>query len=243
MTEKDISIRLKQNEIEANPQLQERLCLYSSLLTERNRHMDLTAADDEEEILDKHFIDSLTVLKTGLLEHCKTLIDVGTGAGFPGMVIAMARPDIQVTLLDAQRKRLDFLEEIAERSGMKNIKVLHARAEDAARRMELRETFDIACARAVAPLNILSEYILPFVRIGGMALCWKGPGLKEEMDAGRKAAFILGAGMEEPVICRVYGREWKHVILPMKKEKSTPNIYPRKAGTPKQKPLGVKSLS
>lgn len=239
MNAKDIQKRLEINEIPFRQNLPGRLETYLMLLKEWNRRMDLTAVTDDDEMLDRHFIDSLTVLKTGLIPENRTLIDVGTGAGFPGLAIAIARPDLSVTLLDAQKKRLSFLEAAAGATETANIRLVHARAEDGARMAELREQFDIAAARALAPLNVLCEYLLPYVAEGGCALCWKGPALREETESGRKAAHLLGGRLEMPVNCPVAGREWDHMILPVRKVQHTPSRYPRKAGTPKQDPLGV----
>jgi len=238
MNANDIRKRLKINEIPFPEKLPDKLEVYMSMLKEWNRKMDLTAVTDDEEALDKHFIDSLTVLKTGLITPASALIDVGTGAGFPGLVLAMARPDITVTLLDAQQKRLSFLDETAKSTETVNVAIIHERAEDGARKKELREQFDYAVARALAPLNVLCEYLLPYVKPDGYALCWKGPALKQELESGRRAAHLLGGRLEMPVSCTVKNREWEHLILPIRKIQPTPKAYPRKAGTPKQKPLG-----
>ncbi len=235
-----ISERLKQNQIPFGDALPEKIRIYLELLREWNKKMDLTALEEEEELLDRHYIDSLAVLRTDLIVPSASIIDVGTGAGFPGMVLALAVPDCSVTLMDAQQKRLHFLEAVRDATGSRNVSILHARAEDAARKPEFREKFDIACARAVAPLNILCEYLLPFVRVGGCALCWKGPALRTELDEGLRAARILGGHPEMPVCCRVAGRDWDHRILPVRKTEKTASAYPRKAGTPKAKPLGKK---
>lgn len=239
MDANDIRNRLTDNQIPFSENLPDILAVYMEQLKEWNRKIDLTAVTDDDETLDKHFIDSLSVLKTGLIMPNTTMIDVGTGAGFPGLVLAAARPDITVTLMDSQQKRLSFLEETAKKTGTHNIKLIHARAEDGARKKELRERFDYAAARALAPLNVLCEYLLPYVKTEGYALCWKGPALKDEIESGRKAAHLLGGCLEMPVQCSVIGREWKHIILPIKKVQSTPRTYPRKAGIPKQKPLGI----
>ncbi len=231
--------RLDRNGIPYSAELPERLEIYLRLLLEWNRRMDLTAVPEEEEILDRHFIDSLTVLRTGMIPPDASLIDVGTGAGFPGMVLAMARPDLQVTLLDAQQKRLHFLEAVRDAAGAGNVRLLHARAEDGAKDRKHREQYEIAAARALAPLNVLCEYLLPFVRIGGCALCWKGPALRDELEAGRRSARMLGGRLEMPAECRVEGRDWEHRILPIRKVEKTAPAYPRKAGTPKARPLGA----
>jgi len=238
MDAKDIAGRLEKNGIQAGPETAEKLQIYLTLLREWNSRMDLTTVQDDEETVDRHFIDSLTVMKTDLISRGESLIDVGTGAGFPGLVLAMALPDLQVTLLDAQQKRLAFIREVCEATGTANAVPVHARAEDGARKKELREQFDIAAARAVAPADVLCEYLLPYVRVGGCALCWKGPALKDELAGGRRAAHLLGGRLEMPVSCPVDGREWEHLILPIRKVQPTPKQYPRKAGVPKQKPLG-----
>ena len=239
MNATEIAIRLERNGIEAGPELAEKLHIYLLLLKEWNSRMDLTAVAEDGETVDRHFIDSLTVLKTELIPHDASLIDVGTGAGFPGLALAMARPGLQVTLLDAQQKRLAFLQAVCEATGTDNTTLVHARAEDGARRKELRERFDVATARAVAPVNVLSEYLLPYVHPEGCALCWKGPALKDELESGRRAAHLLGGRLEMPVRCPVEGREWEHLILPVRKVQPTPKQYPRKAGIPKQNPLGA----
>lgn len=239
MNREDIRIRLAQNEIPAPDELPERLEIYLSLLKEWNSKMDLTASLEDGEIIDRHMMDSLTVLKTGFVTDHTRWIDVGTGAGFPGLVIAMARPDLDVTLLDAQQKRLNFLLAVADAAGIANVTMIHARAEDGARKKELREHFDVAAARALAPLNVLCEYLLPYVKIGGCALCWKGPALRDELEAGRRAAHVLGGRLEMPASCPVYGQNWDHMILPIRKTEKTAAAWPRKPGTPKAKPLGV----
>ncbi len=238
MHREEIEECLKKNQIPCEEDLPEKLEIYVRLLQEWNRRMDLTAVGEESEILDRHFIDSLTILRTDRIFSGASLIDVGTGAGFPGMVLAIARPDLQITLMDAQQKRLNFLEAVREAAEVRNTTFLHARAENAARDCRYREHYDLATARAVAPLNVLCEYLLPFVKTGGCALCWKGPALQKEMESGRRAARMLGGRLEMPLISKVAGREWEHTILPIRKTEKTASVYPRKTGTPKAKPLG-----
>lgn len=237
MNAEQIANRLKQNEIQVSEEVPEQLCLYLNLLTEWNQHMDLTAVTEPEDMLDRHFVDSLTILKTDLMNDVTTMIDVGTGAGFPGLVLAIARPDLQVTLLDAQQKRLTFLDAVCDQINVTNTTLVHARAEDGGQNRILRERFDLAIARAVAPLNMLYEFLLPFVRIGGKAVCLKGPALWSEMEKGRDAAAILGAEVLDPIECPVAGQDWQHFLLPAQKIRPTPLPYPRRAGIPKQKPL------
>ena len=213
----------------------DRLAAYHALLLEWNARMDLTNVPEEEMAL-RHYGDSLLPLvRADWFPAGARLIDVGTGAGFPGMALAIARPDLRVTLLDAQRKRCDFLSAVKDRVELANVTVLHARAEDAARG-ELREQFDIAAARAVAPLNVLCEYLLPFVRLGGRALCWKGPALAQELQDGRRAARLLGARYEEAARLPIESRE--HYVQPFLKIQKTARQYPRKSGTPAKNPLG-----
>ena len=239
MNQDEIRKRLERNEIQYCPELPERLEIYLRLLKEWNAKMDLTAALEDDEIIDRHFMDSLTVLHTPYIVPGSRWIDVGTGAGFPGLVLAMAIPELHMTLLDAQQKRLNFLEAVIRETGIHHAAAVHLRAEEGARKKEFREMFDVATARAVAPLNVLSEYLLPYVRIGGCALCWKGPALQEELEAGRRAAHLLGGRLEMPVHCSVYGRDWNHTILPIRKKEKTAAVYPRKSGIPKTKPLGI----
>ncbi|MBQ4552925.1 MAG: 16S rRNA (guanine(527)-N(7))-methyltransferase RsmG [Clostridia bacterium] len=213
----------------------DRLQGYHQLLLEWNEKMDLTNVP-EQEMAVRHYADSLLPLAhSEWFKEGAKLIDVGTGAGFPGLMLAIARPDLQVTLLDAQRKRCDFLQTVCDTLNLKNVTVLHARAEDGARG-NLRETMDLAVARAVAPLNVLSEYLVPYVKIGGYALCWKGPAVKDELEEGKKAAQMLGGKAEELIRLPIEGRE--HYIQPIKKMVATARRYPRKSGTPSKEPLG-----
>ena len=226
---------LENGGVQLDDAIYEKLMGYHKLLLEWNEKMDLTNVP-EEEMAVRHYADSLLPLghKEWFKENAK-LIDVGTGAGFPGLMLAIARPDMQVTLLDAQRKRCDFLQAVCDQLELKNVTVLHARAEDGARGA-LRETMDLAVARAVAPLNVLCEYLVPYVKIGGYALCWKGPAVKDELAEGKKAAQLLGGKAEELVRLPIEGRE--HYIQPVKKMVATARRYPRKSGTPSKEPLG-----
>lgn len=240
MQKERIGQRLTECGIPFSAELPEKLRIYHKLLMEWNSKMDLTAITDEDEMLDRHYIDSLMILTTSMAPaEGVSVIDVGTGAGFPGFPIALARPDLKVTLLDSQQKRLSFLRAVLDELGVGNVTLIHDRAEDGARRPELRESFDLALARAVAPLNVLSEYLLPYVKTGGRAVCWKGPGVADELNAGRKAAFLLGGKLSAPVRYIIPDRDWQHGLIYMEKVSQTPRVYPRKAGTPKSRPLGL----
>ena len=232
-----IHSRLLLNQLPADPGLSSRLAIYLSLLDTWNSRFDLTAVLDPEEAVDRHFIDSLSVLSTGLTDHAIRIADIGTGAGFPGLVLAMACPEKQFTLLDAQQKRLAFLKTVCDATNTRNVTLLHLRAEDGGRSPELRDTFDLAVARAVAPLNVLCELVLPFVKPGGFMIAWKGPALSQEYEDGVYAAEKLGAQVKDALPCPVAGRDWDHRLLPIHKLRSTPSAYPRRSGLPKVSPL------
>ena len=218
----------------------EGLAVYHAMLLDWNTRMDLTAVTEEDEMLDRHYVDSLTPLKVdGLIPSGAFVVDVGTGAGLPGLPLAIARPDLRVTLLDAQQKRLIFLQAVVDALGLRNVTLLHARAEDAARRPDLRQRCDLATARAVAATPVLAEYLLPFVRPGGLALCWKGPALTAELPQARRAAAILGGTILDPIPTPFPGRDWQHYLLPIRKVSATPKKYPRKAGIPGREALGA----
>ena len=211
---------------------------YLKTLAETNEKMNLTAITEPAEVWAKHFLDSAALLCHAKLPTGASCIDVGTGAGFPAMVLAVLRPDVQFTLLDSLQKRVRFLEQTAQLLGLGNVRCIHARAEEAARQPELREQFDFATARAVAALPVLAEYLLPYVKVGGKAVCWKGPAVQDELGAGKKAAFLLGGKLAEPIPVAIPGQEWQHLLLPIAKQTKTARQYPRKAGTPGKSPLG-----
>ena len=215
----------------------ERFEAFHAILDEYNQKMDLTAVLDEDERIDRHDLDSAAPLARGLLVPGAKVIDVGTGAGFPGMPLLILRPDLEMTFLDALNKRILFLQDALQRLGLK-AQTLHARAEDAARMPEHREQYDAAVSRAVASAAVLQELTLPFVKTGGLAIAWKGPGVQEELTAAKRAAFVLGAtvrGVEPAPVPR--RDDWAHCLLITDKTGKTPKTYPRKAGTPNKKPL------
>ena len=212
---------------------------FHAILDEYNARMDLTAVLDEDERVDRHDLDSAAPLAHGLLAQGAKVIDVGTGAGFPGMPLLILRPDLQIMFLDALNKRILFLEDALKRLGL-TAATLHARAEDAAKMAAHREQYDAAVSRAVANAATLEELTLPFVQKGGVAIAWKGPGVAEEMTASRRAAFLLGGTVRGTVDAPIPGRDdWAHVLLLTDKTGTTPKAYPRKAGTPGKKPLGM----
>jgi len=215
----------------------ERFEAFHAILDEYNQKMDLTAVLDEDERIDRHDLDSAAPLAKGLLAPNAKIIDVGTGAGFPGMPLLILRPDLEMTFLDALNKRILFLQDALSRLGLKAA-TLHARAEDAARMADHREMYDAAVSRAVASAAVLQELTLPFVKTGGTAIAWKGPGVQDELVAAKRAAFVLGGTVREVLPAPVPRREdWAHCLLVTDKTGKTPKTYPRKAGTPNKKPL------
>lgn len=215
----------------------DRLARYHALLTEWNARIDLTAVLDPEEMVDRHYLDSAAPLALDLIPQGARVIDVGTGAGLPGIPLCILRPDLRVTLLDAQRKRVTFLQAAIEALDLP-AQAVHMRAEDAARDEARREAYDVAVSRAVAATPTLLELTLPFVRVGGRAIAWKGPGLQAELDQARRAAHLLGGALEGVLDAPVPGRDWQHVLLVCAKRQKTARQYPRRAGLPGKNPLG-----
>ncbi len=211
----------------------EQLEAFHRLLLEHSRLMDLTKVPEEDMTL-RHYADALSALPLGLLPESGAVIDVGSGAGLPGIPLAIAAPGLRLTLLEAREKRCAFLERVRLELGLSNVTVLCARAEDAAR-TGLRETFDRALARALAPLNVLAEYLLPFLKPGGLALCWKGPAVKDEGEAGGRAAAQLGGRLGRLMDLGLPGRS--HFIQVIEKTGASPLKYPRRAGVPAKNPL------
>ncbi len=214
-----------------------RLETYHDMLLDWNTRMDLTSVSADR-MAARHFLDSLLPLKaSGLIPEEGRLIDVGTGAGFPGLPLAIARPSLQVTLLEAQGKRCQFLQAVCQALGLENVTIINDRAENLGRTEGHREGYDRAVARAVAALPVLAEYLLPFVRVGGMALCWKGPAVAGEQADGAAAAARLGGRLLPLVDMEGCGEETGHVIAPMEKTEKTLPLYPRKNGMPAKRPL------
>lgn len=214
----------------------ERFARYYELLVEGNTRMNLTAVLEPEEAVDRHFLDCLAPVAQGLLPEGAKVVDVGTGAGFPGLPLLIARPDLKLTLVDALNKRLGFIQGVLDELGLQ-AEIVHMRAEDFSRKPEYREQYDIAAARAVAAVSPLMEYLLPCVRRGGFALCWKGPDISQEAEAARKAIFLLGGKSRQPIGYEIPGRDWQHNLFIVDKVSNTPKTYPRKAGTPSKSPL------
>lgn len=210
---------------------------YYELLVEWNKFMNLTGITEFQEVLIKHFADSLSIVKALDMKEIKSCIDVGTGAGFPGIPLKIAFPHLKVMLLDSLNKRLKFLDEVIMQLGLEEIKTVHGRAEDGARKQELRESFDLSVTRAVAKVNVISEYCIPYVKTGGYFVAYKSGKVEEELLDGQKAIAILGGKLEKKEEFILPQSDMERTILLIKKVKQTPKKYPRKAGTPAKDPL------
>lgn len=208
--------------------------LYKDLLKEWNEKLNLTAIVDDKEIIIKHFIDSLTIEK--YISKDYSVIDVGTGAGFPGIPLKIIRNDIKITLLDSLNKRLIFLNEIREKLNLEKVDIIHGRAEDIGKEEKYREKFDVATARAVANLATLAEYCLPFVKVNGYFICMKGNKIEEIKDA-EKALKVLGGEIIEVKNFLLPESDIERNIIVIKKIKETPKEFPRKAGMPSKNPI------
>lgn len=205
---------------------------YMNLLLEWNEKMNLTAITEPNEVILKHFIDSLTI--ANIIKEEQKIIDVGTGAGFPGIPLAIVKEE-NITLLDSLNKRINFLQTVIKSLELNKIQAIHGRAEEFIKGQ--REAYNIVTSRAVAKLNVLLEYMLPFVKIGGKCICMKSVEIEEEIKEAEKAIELLGGKIEKIDIITLPNSDIKRKIVVIKKVKSTPNKYPRKAGTPVKEPI------
>lgn len=226
---KDYKITLTENQYE---QFQK----YFELLVEWNEKMNLTAITDESGVALKHFADSLSLLNFVDIPQNSSLADVGTGAGFPGVVLKIARPDIKLTLIDSLNKRLVFLGEVCAQLGIE-AELIHSRAEDGARDEKLRESFDFAVSRAVARMNVLSEYCLPYVKVGGAFCAMKGAQANEEFKESLNAINTLGGKLENKYFFELPENGGERAIAVVRKVRNTPQKYPRQSGKIKAKAL------
>ena len=208
---------------------------YMALLIEWNDKMNLTAIIEPEEIILKHFIDSLTILK--YIKENEKIVDMGTGAGFPGIPISIMCSKNKITLVDSLNKRLIFLQEVIKQLELKNVETIHARAEDFGKNKIYREQFDVATSRAVANLSTLSEYLLPLVKIGGKCICMKASDIEQEVQDAKKAIDVLGGTIYQIEKFTLPQSDIGRTIIMINKSKTTPNKYPRKAGMPSKEPI------
>lgn len=212
-----------------------RLYIFMNLLIEWNKKYNLTAILEPEEIITKHFIDSLTICD--LIKKNSNIIDIGTGAGFPGIPVKIINEQLDITLLDSLNKRINFLENVIDELKLQNTIAIHSRAEDLGKDNKYREQFDYVTSRAVAPLNYLVEYMLPFVKIGGKCICMKGVNIEDELKQSERAVLQLGGKISIIKKIQLPETDFERNIIIIEKIKSTPAKYPRKAGMPKKQPI------
>lgn len=222
-------------EIKLSEEQQNQFYQYMQLLLEWNKKMNLTAITEPEEILDKHFIDSIIITK--YINKNDKILDIGTGAGFPGIPLKIIMQQNEIILLDALNKRINFLKEVIQELKLDKITAIHGRAEEFSKISGNRQSYDIVASRAVAKLNVLLEYMLPFVKIGGKCICMKSAEIDDELEEAKKAIEILGGKIETIDTITLVDTDIKRKIILIKKIKETPKKYPRKAGTPAKEPL------
>lgn len=226
---------LKKLDIEISDEQAKAFVTYKNLLVEWNKVMNLTGITEDKEVAVKHFADSVTALNIADFKN-KSVIDVGTGAGFPGLPLKITEPTIKLTLLDSLTKRLNFLEEVCRNINV-DAEFIHGRAEELGQDENFREQFDIATSRAVAPLNILAEFDLPYVKVGGLMIALKGPAAYGEIENAKNAVNELGGEIEKVEEINLPDTELKHTIVLIKKVKNTPKKYPRRAKKIERSPL------
>ena len=227
--------KLKEFNIEINEEQIKSFEKYMNLLLEWNEKINLTAITQPDEVKLKHFVDSLTVLK--YINDDDKVIDIGTGAGFPGIPLKIMKGNTKITLLDSLNKRINFLNIVIETLNLRNIQAIHGRAEEIARNKLYREKYDVAVSRAVANLSTLSEYMLPFVKVGGKCICMKGANVNEEIEKAKNAIKELGGEIERVDNFYLSDNDNERNIIIIRKVKETSSKYPRKAGTPSKEPL------
>jgi 16S rRNA (guanine527-N7)-methyltransferase len=210
---------------------------YKDMIKCWNEKINLTAITDDEEIIKKHFIDCIKIFKFEILKGAENIIDIGTGAGFPGIPIKILKADANVILLDSLNKRINFLNEVIRELELMNISTIHGRAEDFSKKIEYREKSDVVVSRAVANLAVLSELCIPYIKVGGYFIAMKGPSVDDEIKEGKNAISILGGNIEDIIKIDIEDSDLNHNLVIIKKIRETPRIYPRKAGTASKKPL------
>ena len=225
----------KKNGMELSDKQIAQFNLYYELLTAKNKVMNLTAITEYNDVVKKHFIDSMMISRVLDMKKINSLCDVGTGAGFPGIPLKIVYPHLHLTLVDSVGKRVNFLSEVVEKLGLEDVEAIHSRTEDLAHNSKYREKYDLVTARAVASMNVLSEYCIPYAKIGGYFAAYKSGNIEEEIENAKNAVKTLGGKIEKTDVFEIY--EMGRSIVLIKKASSTPKMYPRKAGTPSKNPL------
>lgn len=223
--------------VEHSDRKQEQLTGYMEEILRLNESVNLTAITDRREFIQKHYADSLLCAELDEFRSAGTVIDVGTGGGFPGVPLAIAFPEKQFTLIDSLNKRIKIVNELCEKLGIANVTAIHGRAEELARKKELREIFDLCVSRAVANMSTLAEYCLPFVKMGGSFIAYKGPDCDDEIREAQRAIDLLGGRLAGDVRPGGEDMPFDHRLIIIQKEKNTPSKFPRKAGKPSKEPL------
>ena len=237
MEERIFDIKLRKLGIVLTEKMKEQFDRYFELLVEWNRMMNLTGITDYNEVNEKHFLDSLAIVKVQDMEMISTVIDIGTGAGFPGIPLKIVYPHLKVTLLDSLNKRIKFLNCVIQELALEDISALHGRAEDFAKKGEYRERYDLCVSRAVANLATLSEYCLPYVKRNGLFVSYKSGEIEEELCKSEKAVSVLGGKIEKVEKFCLPESEISRSFVMIRKDRSTPRRFPRKAGLPSKEPL------
>lgn len=225
----------KKNGMELSDKQIAQFNLYYELLTAKNKVMNLTAITEYNDVVKKHFIDSMMISRVLDMKKINSLCDVGTGAGFPGIPLKIVYPHLHLALVDSVGKRVNFLSEVVEKLGLEDVEAIHSRTEDLAHNIKYREKYDLVTARAVASMNVLSEYCIPYAKIGGYFAAYKSGNVEEEIETAKNAVKTLGGKIEKTDMFELY--EMGRSIVLIRKVNSTPKIYPRKAGTPSKNPI------